>query len=400
MNFIFISPHFPENYWNFCSQLKKNGVNVLGIGDTAYNSLRYELRQALTEYYRVDSMENYDQMYRAVAYFAFKYGKIDWLESNNEHWLEQDARLRTDFNITTGYRAEELACLVKKSSMKKYYEKAGIPTAPWCMVDTTENCLAFAQRVGYPVIVKPDRGVGAEFTWKLCNPHDVEVFLYTKPAKSFIMEKFVEGEICSYDAIINTKGEPLFESGNITPISIMDAVNNKDTVYFYMVKELAEDMRAAGRRCADAFGVKGRFIHFEFFRLSRDQEGIGKAGQLAGLEVNMRPSGGYSPDMLNYANSTNVYRIWADMIAFDENRQKAYPERYYCAFAGRRDQKEYQHSHIEVLSRYRSNITLSDRLPEVLARGMGDQMYLAKFAEKDQVNEFIEFVSAKQEAGQ
>ena len=114
MNFVFISPHFPTNYWKFCAELKNNGVNVLGIGDAPYDSLTDELKGSLTEYYKVSDMENYDEMYRAVAFFAFKYGRIDWLESNNEYWLEQDAKLRTDFNITTG---------VDSKGIKKYKSK-------------------------------------------------------------------------------------------------------------------------------------------------------------------------------------------------------------------------------------------------------------------------------------
>ena len=51
-NFIFISPHFPVNYRNFCIKLHENGVNVLGIGDAPYDSLDYMLQGALTEYYR------------------------------------------------------------------------------------------------------------------------------------------------------------------------------------------------------------------------------------------------------------------------------------------------------------------------------------------------------------
>ena len=81
MNFIFVSPNFPRHYWKFCDRLHRNGVNVLGIGDTEYYTLEPELKKALTEYYRVDSMENYDEMFRAVAFFSFKYGKIDWIES-------------------------------------------------------------------------------------------------------------------------------------------------------------------------------------------------------------------------------------------------------------------------------------------------------------------------------
>ena len=99
MNFIFISPQFPHTYWNFCARLKKNGINVLGIGDTPYDQLSQELRNSLTEYYRVNDMENYDEMFRAVAFFSYKYGRIDWLESNNEYWLEQDARLLSLIHI-------------------------------------------------------------------------------------------------------------------------------------------------------------------------------------------------------------------------------------------------------------------------------------------------------------
>ena len=94
-NFVFISPNFPTNYWQFCRELKNNGLNVLGIGDQPYEELKPELKASLNEYYKVNSLENYDEVYRAVAFFTFKYGRIDWLESNNEYWLMQDAQLRT-----------------------------------------------------------------------------------------------------------------------------------------------------------------------------------------------------------------------------------------------------------------------------------------------------------------
>ena len=110
-NFIFISPNFPENYWKFCRELKNNGLRVLGIGDCPYDMLSHRLKASLDEYYKVSSLENYDEVYRAVAFFAFKYGRIDFLESNNEYWLERDARLRTDFNITSGYLLRQMKAI-------------------------------------------------------------------------------------------------------------------------------------------------------------------------------------------------------------------------------------------------------------------------------------------------
>ena len=102
-------------------------------------------------------------------------------------------------------------------------------------------------------------------------------------------------------------------------------------------KAAADDVRDAGRRCVKAFDVKSRFIHFEFFRLNKDMPGVANKGEIIALEVNMRPSGGFTPDMLNYANSTNVYKIWADMIAFDRCTLSEYADKFYCIYVGRRD---------------------------------------------------------------
>ena len=192
MNFVFISPNFPEAYRWFCVRLKENGVNVLGVGDAPYDFLHPDLKRALTEYYRVDSLEDYDQVLRAVGYFTGRYGKIDWLESNNEYWLERDARLRTDFRITSGFQEEDMPRIKYKSRMKEFYQAAGIPTARYHMVDNRKNCMAFIKEVGWPVVVKPDNGVGASDTHKLSDAKDLDQFLKTRnPDVAYIMEEFI-----------------------------------------------------------------------------------------------------------------------------------------------------------------------------------------------------------------
>ena len=355
-NFLFISPNFPENYWMFCRELKKNGLNVLGIGDQPYEELSQGLKDSLDEYYKVSSLENEEEVYRAVAFLIFKHGRIDWLESNNEYWLERDARLRTAFHITSGFQEDDIPRIKYKSRMKEYYARVGIPTARYHLVDTMEGCRKFIEEVGYPVVVKPDNGVGASHTYRLENQEQLEEFMQTKEADvSYIMEEFVFAEVNSYDAIIDSHGNPIFETGNVSPVSIMDIVNNEDNAIFYIVKELAGDTRQAGRATAKSFNVRSRFVHFEFFRLQKDQEGLGRKGELVGLEVNMRPSGGFSPDMMDFACTTDVYKIWADMIAFDKTEMHP-GERQYCAFAGRRDGKRFVLSHEAVMEKYRQNI--------------------------------------------
>ena len=195
MNFVFVSPQFPKTYWNFCDRLKHNGVNVLGIGDSGYDEIPDELKECLTEYYRVDNMENYDEMLRAMGFFTFKYGRIDWVESNNEYWLGQDARLRTDFNITTGIKSAEIEKFKRKSMMKTYYQKAGIPTARWCVTADVTEAQAFAKTVGWPVIAKPDNGVGANGTHKFKNKTELNKFFQQEGpnAANYILEEFVDG---------------------------------------------------------------------------------------------------------------------------------------------------------------------------------------------------------------
>lgn len=386
-NFIFISPNFPTNYWRFCQELKNNGLRVLGIGDQPYEQLSPELWGSLDEYYKVSTLENYDEVYRAVAFFIHRYGRVDWLESNNEYWLERDAMLRTDFHITSGWQVEDLARIKYKSGMKEYYQRAGIRTARYHIVDDFGGCMGFIHEVGFPVIVKPDNGVGASHTYKLDDEGELGAFLHDKePDVRYIMEEFVTAEVNSYDAIIDSQGNPLFETGNVTPNSIMDIVNNNDNSLYYIVKDLADDVRDAGRRTVKSFGVRSRFVHFEFFRLTCDQP-MGKKGDVVALEVNMRPCGGFSPDMMNFANSTDVYKIWADMIAFDRST-KPTGEHFFCAFAGRRDGKPFQLSNEELSARYAAQMRMQERIPDALSGAMGNQMYVANFSTKEEMDQF------------
>ncbi len=411
MNFIFISPHFPHTYWEFCNRLKQNGVNVLGIADAPYDSLTQQLKDSLTEYYKVDNLENYDEVYRAVAFFSFKYGKIDWIESNNEYWLEQDARLRTDFNISTGIKSDGISAIKEKSEMKKYYAEGDIPTARQIKALKGEyNARLFADEVGYPLIAKPDVGVGAGGTHKLHNEDELHEFFADKSndISDYVIEEFITGDICSYDAIIDSKSKPLFESMTVWPPSIMDIVNKQLDLSYYVSPTIPESLQVLGRKTVEAFGVKSRFVHLEFFRLDRDRKGLGKKGDFVALEVNMRPAGGYTPDMINFAHSTDIYRIWADMIAYDKSLHAAvskhdvgnalslpWNDEFYCAFASRRDIYDYEYSIDEVKEKYGNQLVMCERMPEILSGAMGQQMFTVKLKTKKEVDDFVEFVHKK-----
>ena len=391
MNFVYISPSFPKNFYQFCNRLKLNGVTVLAIADTPYDQLSEELKNSIDDYYQVYSMENYDEMIKAMGYFIFHYGHIDWLESNNEYWLEQDAKLRTDFNITTGIHTNHIEDIKCKSKMKKFYEEAGVKTARYHLVTNLDEGLQFIEKVGYPVVVKPDNGVGAAKTYKISNQDELENFYQEEHVTQYIMEEFVNGLIISYDGIANLDKDIIFETSHVFPNPIMDVVNDQSSMYYYSLREIPYDLKQAGHACVKAFYTAGRCFHMEFFKLLEDKEGLGKKGDIIGLEVNLRTPGGYTPDMMNYANDIDVYQIYADMVTkgyseYDHHRP------YHCVYCGRRDGITYTHSHEDIISQYHFDLVMCERMPDILSGALGIFTYTAPFENMEQVVAFVQYV--------
>ena len=392
MNFIFISPNFPESFYHFCESLKRNGVNVLGIGDEYDDSLRPEVRESLNEYYHVNSLENYDEVYRAVAYYAHKCGKIDWLESNNEYWLIQDAKLRDDFNINTGIKSDDIAFIKYKSEMKKLYEKAGVKTARYHLVDNYEDTKKFIDFVGYPVIVKPNNGVGASNTFKLENDEDLNNYFNNKPDIEFVMEEFVNGDLVSYDGIANSKREVIYETSHVFPRQIMNIVNDKIDFFYWSIRNIPNDLKEAGRKVISTFPSNSRAFHLEFFILKEDKEGLGNKGDIIGLEVNMRTPGGNTPDMMNYAADINVYDIYANMVCYDEARIDSSNKKYYSVYAARRHEHNYLVPLGDIRALYHDHIVAQYTNSKALSPAMGDDVLVARFEEREDIWPFINAV--------
>ncbi|WP_281522190.1 ATP-grasp domain-containing protein [Dubosiella newyorkensis] len=385
MNFIYISPQFPKTNWYFCDWLSKNGVRVLGIGHTPYDQLDPLLKNALVEYYYVPSMESYADMFRAVAYYAFKYGRIDWIESNNEYWLEQDAKLREDFNVKTGVQPNHIDYFKSKYKMKEKYREANIPSAASIQYTDLETAKKWVDSIGYPLIAKPESGVGASDVFKLRNENDLYAFDANKPQEKYVLEEFIEGDIVSYDAIVNEKGEPLFESMTYWPPSIADIVNQDLDLAYYVSPTLDPELKTLGRSAIQAFHAFSRFIHLEFFKTKRKNT-------YYGLEVNMRPAGGYTPDMMNFAHSVDVYQIYADMVTKKQPVAKQEASQSYCVYASQKDGKPYLHSHDKILERYKDKLVMCERMPEMMVRTMGNQMYTVKLDTREEKDAFIQYV--------
>ncbi|MFC2038042.1 acetyl-CoA carboxylase biotin carboxylase subunit family protein [Chloroflexota bacterium] len=382
MNVIMLSPHFPPNYVNFSVRLRQLGVTVLGLADEPYENLIPELKEALVEYYAVDDMHNYDLLLRACGYFTHRHGKIDRFESHNEYWLETDARIRTDFNIY-GIKNDEIKCIRQKSLMKKTFEKAGVPVARGLVVRTRTQAKRFVQEVGYPVVAKPDAGVGAAATFKIHDHDELESFFAQKPDVDYIMEEFIEGTICTFDGLTDRDGNPVFYTSHVYSVGVMETVNDALDIYYYSLREIPSDLEEAGRRTLNAFDVRERFFHFEFFRTPE--------GRLVALEVNMRPPGGLTTDMFNYANDIDIYREWANVVVF--NRFTAdYARPYHCCYVGRRFHHTYARPHTEVLSTLGPLVVHHEQINSTFGVALGDYGYLVRSPDLDEIHAAARYI--------
>lgn len=388
MNFVMISPHFPTNFETFAVRLRESGFNTLGIADTPYEQLSEGLRNSLTEYYRVDNMEDYEQVYRAVGYFAHKYGRIDRVESHNEYWLELDAKLRTDFNVS-GYKTEDMLAIKTKAQMKEVFRKAGLKVAKGRVFKDDADARKLAKELKFPVIIKPNSGVGASDTYKIKSADELEAFFGYKNAHvEYIMEEFIEGDIVTFDGLTDKDGNIVFYSSLEYSEVVLDTVEKDNDMFYYVPREIKQDLVKLGEKCVEAFKVRERFFHFEYFRVK-------KTGELMPLEINCRPPGGLTIDMWNYANDFDVFKEYANIVK--ENKfYSNITHPWNVVYISRKANKNYKHSIDEVCQKYAGNIISVQTVPGVFAKIMGEHGILARTETMEQMYEIVRFAQEKQ----
>ncbi len=375
MNVLFLSPHFPLNFWQFVARLHDVGATALAIADEPWERLRPELRAGVSEYYRVADMHRYDDLVRALGFLTFRHGKIDRIDSMSEYWLSTEARLREDFNVW-GLRPADLEVIQRKTGMKSLFAKAGVPAAPAHLVRDPEAVRAFVRQVGYPLVAKPDIGVGASRTWKLETGADLEAFLGSRPAVDYVLEGFVQGDIVTYDGLADRDGHVVFDASLRYSRGIMEVVNEDADVWYHAARVIEPDLVDAGRRLVKSFDIRERFFHVEFFRCPD--------GSLVALEVNVRPPGGMTVDMWNYQNDADLYRTWADLVVHGKVMERF--ERPWCvAYVGRKDRFRYALPVQDVLSRFGSLIVHHEPVNDVFSAAIGNYGFILRSPDLDEL---------------
>lgn len=384
MNYLVISPYYPENFQAFTVELaKKDGVTVLGIGQEPYDQLPEALRQALTEYFRVEDLENLDEVKRAAAFLIYKHGPIDRVESHNEHWLETDAALREQFHVF-GAKPSHLKKTKLKSEMKKVFQKAGVPVVSGQVIRTEKDITKAVKKIGFPMIAKPDNGVGAAATFKLSNQADLDQFLASWDGVTiYFFEKFVDSNvITTYDGLLDSKGNIVFETSLTYVYTPLDLMLSQKANAYYIEKEVEPKLQEYGRAVVKAFGMKERFFHIEFFKVGEDYIAI---------EYNNRPAGGYTIDAYNYAHSIDLFKDYAAVVVGEEVAERHFASQY-SLVVFRRDHQEYVHTEEDIQARYQENFKLKQRMPEAFAALQGDVFYIINADSKQEIDEMVAFI--------
>lgn len=385
MNYLVISPYYPQNFQQFSIQLAKQGVTVLGIGQEPYEQLDLPLKEALTEYFRVDDLENLDEVKRAVAFLFYKHGPIDRIESHNEYWLELDAALRTQFNVF-GAKNQDLLKTKLKSQMKAYFKKAGVPVVPGQVVKQKSEIQAAVKQLGLPLIAKPDNGVGAVATYKLTTPADVDHFRQEWDQETpYFFETFVNSkQIVTFDGLVDAKGKIVFASSLVYTETPMDILKNRSDVAYYNTTEIDDKLADYGQKIVQTFGMKERFFHIEFFRDKDDYIAI---------EYNNRPAGGFITDAYNFAYSTDLYRQYARLVTGKDFDSSNYPAQLAVTVI-RRDHNTYRYTDQELYERYPNQIKARLRMPDAFADLQGNDLYILNAATEKEALEMIATIQA------
>ena len=382
---LYISPHFPPNYQQFIFRLQQAGIQVFGVATDDEGRLPHELRGALTGYYRVHDAAALQQYFDAVRYFQHHFGPVDRVESHAEFYLPIEAAIRDEFKIPGkgGKATEEVR---KKSLMKEGFARAKIETASALTASNLSSALAFAERVGYPLIAKPDGGVGASATFTIDSSEALARFFSWNPEQPYLLEQFIQGEIETFDGLTDQDGNVVYYNSIRYNKGIMEIVNDDDELFYYTARTMPEDLIAAGLRAVRAFDIREKFFHIEFFRRND--------GSLLGLELNMRPPGGLTTDMWNYADDIDLYFQWAQIVR-SNSFDAVWERRYHVMYVGRKNRYQHVLSDDAISSSFRDSLLLRTSMPELFQRALGDTGYILRSADLEQLRQIAVLIQQK-----
>jgi hypothetical protein len=175
-----------------------------------------------TEEHRARTLRDLSDIFRSIHFFS-DLGTNDSVEleaialhasspfkrivATSEDDLFRAAKLRELFGVT-GPSSADILVFRDKLLMKRCATAAGVPVAGHIEVQTMTDIVAFVRDVGYPIVVKPLRGMGSAATHVIRSDDDLARFAAGRPFGSnlglphLLAEKFVDGALCHVNGLI------------------------------------------------------------------------------------------------------------------------------------------------------------------------------------------------------
>ena len=392
MNVVMLSPGYPAEMAYFTRALASVGARVIGVGDQPAQSLPPVARDALAHYEHVNLADG-DAVLRALQGLS-RHASIDQVECLWEPYMILAARVREAFGLP-GMTVEQTLPFRDKEHMKRVLDAAGIRT-PWHVSATTvAGIWEAAEKIGFPIIVKPIAGAGSADTYRVDSAEELgEVLPLLRHVPEVSVEEFVDGEELTFDTIC-AGGQMLFEHVLwyrprplqmrmhewVSPVSI--SLRDIDVPF-------VEGGRAMGRAVLSALGFQSGFTHMEWYRKAD--------GEVVFGEIGARPPGARVVDLMNFASDGDTYVGWAQAVV--HGQMQPLERRYNAGAIFKRARGSGRISHSEgldaLLAKYGEHVALLDLLPVGAPRRdwrstvTGDGMVVVRHHELQQVIEMTE----------
>jgi len=326
---IFAAPVFNESAVRFIDATANLPQVRLGvISQEPQERLPPPVRARLAAHWCVDDALNSGQLVRAAQELSRSLGPIHHLLAINEHIQVPIAEAREQLGLA-GMRAEVARNFRDKARMKALLREAGLPCARYCLVTREAEAWAFAQEAGYPLVLKPQLGAGAQSTYQVDDPQALAEALRAvapNPSQPAQMEEFVTGTEHSFETI-SVGGQPVWHSLSHYLPSILDVVRNPWIQWCLLVPREVDDaqyadIRRVGCQALEALGMGTGLSHLEWFRRPD--------GSLAISEVGARPPGAQIMTLISRANDVDFVSAWCRLMVFGEFEP---PQRRYAVGA-------------------------------------------------------------------
>jgi len=168
----------------------------------------------------------------------------------------------------------------------------------------------------------------------------------------------------------------------------MEVVTEDNELWYYSLRDIPDDLKQMGHRIIKVSGLREKFFHFEFFRTKKNNS-------LVALEVNMRPPGGYTLDMFNFANDIDLYREWASIVVNGTFGATQYNRPYYCTYVSRKDRFDYANPHSTIMEKYWKEIVMHASMPFIFQKVMGVYFYIFRTKTIQEMKPIVEFIQKR-----